>query len=128
MQLLGDVAKTYEATDMARWWEWEAASDGRRQLTWSTGRRDLGTLAGLGQEASDEEIAADDQEADEGIAIPREAWKHIIGVRQETDLLAAAERDGLDGARRWLSARGLAWTVARPGDGSTPRVPAVRLA
>ena len=37
MQLLGDAVDTYEESAMARWWEWEAASDGRRQLTWSTG-------------------------------------------------------------------------------------------
>ncbi|MCD2188260.1 protein rep [Actinomycetospora soli] len=121
MQLLGDTVETYEAGDMARWWEWETASDGRRQLTWSTGRRDLRTLAGLGHEATDEEIAAEDQDADERIAIPREAWEEVIRARKENDLLAAAERDGLDGARRWLSARGLAWTVAKPGDGPPRR-------
>jgi hypothetical protein len=53
VQLLGEAADTYEAGAMARWWEWESASDGRRQLTWSTGRRDLRALAGLGHEATD---------------------------------------------------------------------------
>ena len=48
MQLLADAVETYEESALARWWEWEAASDGRRQLTWSTGRRDLRALAGLG--------------------------------------------------------------------------------
>jgi len=37
MQLLADAVETYEETAMARWWEWEKASEGRRQLTWSTG-------------------------------------------------------------------------------------------
>ncbi|GAA4834244.1 hypothetical protein GCM10023201_23120 [Actinomycetospora corticicola] len=117
MQLLGDTVETYEAGDMARWWEWESASDGRRQLTWSTGRRDLRALAGLGREATDEEIAAEDQDADERIALPRETWTRITAQRQETELLAAAEHDGLDGARTWLTSRGLRWFVATPGDG-----------
>jgi hypothetical protein len=36
MQLLADVVDTYEETAMARWWEWEKGSEGRRQLTWSS--------------------------------------------------------------------------------------------
>lgn len=72
MQLLADAVETYEETAMARWWEWEAASDGRRQLTWSTGHRDLRDLAGLGREATDDEIAEQEQEADKKLAVPRE--------------------------------------------------------
>lgn len=102
---------------MARWWEWEAASDGRRQLTWSTGRRDLRVLAWLGREATDEEVAAEDADADERIAIPREAWSAIVAARQEAALLASAEHEGLNGARAWLGSRRLAWFVAAPGDG-----------
>lgn len=44
MQLLVDATDTYEAGDLSKWWEWEAASEGRRQLTWSGGRRSLRDL------------------------------------------------------------------------------------
>ncbi len=33
MQLLGEAVDTYEVDALARWWEWERASEGRRQLT-----------------------------------------------------------------------------------------------
>ena len=32
MQLLADAVATYEESSLARWWEWEQASEGRRQL------------------------------------------------------------------------------------------------
>ncbi|HEY2194723.1 MAG TPA: hypothetical protein VGH76_20825 [Actinomycetospora sp.] len=70
MQLLVDAVETYEESALARWWEWESASDGRRQLTWSTGRRDLRAMAGLGREATDEEIAEDDQDANIRLVLP----------------------------------------------------------
>jgi len=57
MPLLAGAVDTYEETAMARWWEWEQAGEGRRQLTWSTGSRDLRRLAGLGAEATDEDVA-----------------------------------------------------------------------
>lgn len=74
-------------------------------------------LAGLGREATDEEIAAEDAAADERIAIPRDAWTAIVAARQEAALLASAEREGLDGARAWLTSRRLERSVAAPGDG-----------
>lgn len=61
MQLLADAVETYEESALGRWWECEAASDGRRQLTWSTGGRDLRALAGLSREAIDAEIAEEDK-------------------------------------------------------------------
>ncbi len=64
MQLLADAVDTYRADDLARWWEWEEASDGGRQLTWSRGRHDLRLFANLGRDATDEEIAEDEQISD----------------------------------------------------------------
>lgn len=55
---------------MALLWEWEEASHGRRQLTWSTGRRDLRAFAGLGREATDEEIAAEELDGQDAVALP----------------------------------------------------------
>lgn len=112
MQLLGEAVDTYEESALARWWEWESASDGRRQLTWSTGRRDLRALAGLGREESDEEIAEEDQEADVRIALTSETWGWLVASGNACALLAVAEDDGLDGVRAWLSRRQLPWCDA----------------
>ena len=52
-------------------------SEGRKQITWSTGRRDLRRLAGLGREQSDEEVADEEVDADERVALAAEAWGSI---------------------------------------------------
>jgi hypothetical protein len=46
MQLLTDAVETYRAEDVARWWHWESAAEGRRQLGWSRGQRSLRCFAG----------------------------------------------------------------------------------
>ncbi|NMO93126.1 hypothetical protein [Actinomycetospora sp. TBRC 11914] len=109
MQVLADAVETYEESAMARWWEWEAASDGRRQLTWSTGRRDLRALAGLGREASDEEIAEEDEDADVRLTLPADVWRLLDASGRACAVLAAAERGGIDAASAWLGAHGLEW-------------------
>jgi hypothetical protein len=112
MQLLADAVETYEESALARWWEWEAASDGRRQLTWSTGRRDLRALAGLGREASDEEIAEEDEEADVRLALPAGSWDWLSASGRTCDLLRVAEGEGLGGAIAWLDSRRIPWALA----------------
>jgi hypothetical protein len=112
MQLLADAVDTYRAEDLARWWEWEGASDGRRQLTWSRGGRDLRVLAGLGREATDEQIAHEDQEADVRLGLTSDTWTWLSAGSHEVDLLEVVEKGGLAGARRWLEERGLAYTEA----------------
>ncbi|MCD2186186.1 protein rep [Actinomycetospora soli] len=102
MQLLADAVETYTEIAMARWWEWESASDGRRQLTWSTGQRDLRALADLGHEETDEDVAAQEQEADTRIAIPAEAWSRLEATGRSSFLLGLAEVRGLDAAKVWL--------------------------
>jgi hypothetical protein len=122
MQLLAEAADTYEAGALARWWEWESASDGRRQLTWSTARRDLRALAGLGREATDEEIAAEDQDADVRLGLTADGWDCLRRARRETELLTVAEHGGLDAARSWLGDQGLTWIEATPSPGPAPLV------
>ncbi|NMO90607.1 hypothetical protein [Actinomycetospora sp. TBRC 11914] len=109
MQLLADAVDTYEESALSRWWEWEAASDGRRQLTWSTGRRDLRALAGLGREATDKEISEEDHEADTRLGLAADDWAHLVSAQAETELLHVAEGGGLNAARVWLTSRGLRW-------------------
>jgi hypothetical protein len=87
------------------------SSDGRRQLTWSTGRRDLRALAGFGREATDEEIAEEDREADIRIAMPAEVWGWLSDAGRACALLAVAEAGGLDAAVAWLHARDLPWSI-----------------
>lgn len=112
MQLLADAVETYRAEDMARWWDWEAASQRRQQLTWSKGRQDLRKLAGLRPDRSDQELAEDDLGEDVRLGIEGESWDWIEAASQQCELLDVAEQCGLDGARRWLRARGLRWVEA----------------
>jgi hypothetical protein len=121
MQLLADAVETYEESALARWWEWEAASDGRRQLTWSTGRRDLRGLAGLGREATDEEIAEEEREADVRLTVSAEVWCWLSDSGRACSLLAVAEAGGLEAAVTWLRARDVPWSIAENAPPERPR-------
>ena len=112
MQILADAVETYRVEDLARWWEWEAASQRRQQLTWSRGRHDLRTLAGLAKERSDEELAEEDLGEIVRLAIARESWEWIDRDGRQCALLDVAEEHGLDAAREWLDMRQLRWTEA----------------
>lgn len=107
--ILRDGLATGLADDIETWWEWEAASHGRRQLTWSRGVRER---FALGAEDTDEEIAERDVGGDDLIALPAETWSVVRD--QAEDLLSAAERDGLTGATAWLAVRGLLWSRVAP--------------
>lgn len=107
--LLRDGLATGLADDLEAWWQFERASHGRRQLTWSQGIR---ARFGVGQEQTDQEVAAEDQGSDDLIALPAETWRAVRDVAEL--LLTVAERDGIEGAARWLTRRGLAWSWARP--------------
>lgn len=109
MQLLAQAVETYEESTVARWWEWEAASDGRRQLEWSRGSRSLRSFAELGEEDSDEEVAAEDLDGDEHLGLTPETWSEIRRQQWEHVLLEKAEDHGMDGLRAWLAWRGLSW-------------------
>lgn len=108
-QILADVTATGDADDLDLWHEYEQASHGRRQLTWSQGLREL---AGLGEEQTDEEIAAEEVEGDDVLVFTRDTWAVI--APQQVDLLIATERFGLPGARAWLRQRDLDW-IETPG-------------
>lgn len=121
MQLLAEAVETYEESTLARWWEWEASSDGRRQLEWSRGARSLRAFAELGEEQSDQEVAEEDLDADERVGLTPETWVEVRAQQWETKLLEVAEDRGLDGLRRWLTFRGLTWTEATPAPPPTWR-------
>ncbi|GAA4798715.1 hypothetical protein GCM10023200_39260 [Actinomycetospora chlora] len=107
MQLLADAVDAQEETAMARWWEWEQASEGRRQLTWSIGGRDLRKLAGLGAEVTDDEVVAEDLEGEVTLELTSNDYCVLQRTQREPELLAVAEMGGLMAARGWLRALGL---------------------
>ena len=56
-QILADIIKNGDMDDVELWWEYEGASKGKRALTWSRGLRNQ---FGIGEEKTDEEIAAEE--------------------------------------------------------------------
>lgn len=111
--VLRDALATGLADDCELWIEWEQASHGRKQLTWS---RDLREWAGLHVERTDDEIVAEDLRGDDVLVIAPESWP---AVRPHVaDLLDAVEVGGLPAAQRWLSSRGLSWSTPSPPGGA----------
>lgn len=110
-QILADGAATGLAEDIELWWEWEAASKGRRQLTWSQGLRDL---AGLDDEQSDEEIADEEIGGDDLVILHGDTWRSIHRVAHE--LLAVAEAGGLAAVECWLTDRSLSYSLVTGRD------------
>ncbi len=128
LAILRDAVETYRVEDLELWWEWEAGSYGRRQLTWSTGARDLRTLAGV-REQTDEEIAMEEIGDEDEITFSREAWREVTRTGQESFLLDLAETGGMAAVTAWLDERGLGWSPARRAprrDGPRPRSPQTR--
>lgn len=78
------------------WWEWESASESRRQLTWSTRARDLRKLAGLAKTKTNEEIAAEDMVTDDRVTLTRDAYRwptarsaiHVAGWHHRYSIVA----------------------------------------
>lgn len=100
-QLLTDVINLGLVEDVTLWRTWEKVSHGKRALTWSMGLRDL---VQLGQEQSDEDIAAEEN-GDEAVAhFDRNAWKLLRQIG-EAELLDICERDGIKAAFAWLKAK-----------------------
>ena len=127
LAILRDATETYRVEDLELWWEWEQASHGRQQLTWSTGARDLRALAGL-REQTDEEIAMEEIGDDDMITLSRQAWSEITAAGQESFLLDLAETGGMGAVMAWLDVRGLGWSPATPAPrrkGRSPRPPRV---
>ncbi|WP_239028763.1 protein rep [Pseudonocardia acidicola] len=118
-QILRDGLATGLADDLEAWFEYEQASQGRKQLTWSRGLRARYRLA---PEQSDEAIAAEDMGGDDLLALPAETWR---AVRDRAEvLLGLAEQAGLLGVMAWLAYRGLAWHAVEGPPGRAPTIPA----
>ena len=112
--LLSDVVEHGDADALDLWHEWERASLGRRQLTWSHGfRARLAEMAAaqasaaaalLAEERTDEQIVEDDSLAGTVVySWGREAWNLGGWAYRKSDLLEAAEEGTL---RQLLARRG----------------------
>jgi Replication protein len=110
-KILTDGLVTGDAEDLELWGEWEEASFGRRQLTWSLGVHDLRKFADL-EDQSDEEIVEEELQGEDVIALPRLTWEALLLGELTTDLLDAAELAGVQGACAFLTQRGLEWIPA----------------
>ncbi len=108
-EVLRDAQATGLYEDCVRWLEWEKASKGRRQLTWSEGLREW---AQLEEELSDEAVADEEMGGDDVLALAPETWRAVR--RHSWMILDMVENLGRDGLVAWLDARGLEWSVVRP--------------
>lgn len=98
-----------DADALDRWHEWEKGSRGRRQMTWSKGMRDL---LGIGAQASDEEVAAEEMgTADDNLVrITAEGWEALCSnAILLPRVLVAAERGGLPGLRMFLDSHSISY-------------------
>jgi len=102
-----DDAITAECAPLRLWHEWEKGSKGRRQIGWSRGVREM---FGVGQEQSDEEIAAEEMgnSSQTLVVITRAGWDELIRhPHLLPDVLNVAEQQGQDGLSQWLWSHGV---------------------
>lgn len=106
-QILGDLVELGDADDLDRWEEWEKASKGRRQLTWSRGLR---SRLLSDDERTDDELAAEELGSadDDLVEIPADGWRLVTTLGVESFILDAAEVDDHgESLRRYLLNRGI---------------------
>ena len=108
--ILADIVAAPVSGDVALWHEWEAASAGRRQMTWSQGWREM--LVPTVEEKTDHELAAEDLGGEDLLGLPRATVRAIGARRLHAALLDAAESDDSgDWARLFLVSHGLEFTA-----------------
>lgn len=97
-EILADITLLGDADDLALWWEWEEASKGKRQLTWSPWLRAALKLA---EEKSDDEIVEEDLGGDVVVEL-RPAQHEAIRGKIEKLLDAVEADDDMTAAHAWL--------------------------
>lgn len=112
--------------DMAIWWEWETASKGKRQLTWSPWLR---AMLFPEVEKTDEEIANEKLEGGEIVLRLRDAQWKAIEPRADELLDAVEADDDMGAAYAWLAEHCVAVNAAggfdklySPGEFAKPLV------
>lgn len=108
-QILADACQG-EADSIELWAEWERASLGRKQVTYSRGLREW---ARVGREKSGAEIVSKDMQGEDLLVLPAETWKAIRDA-DIVGLLDCIELGGVGAGIRWLRSRGLAFSVPEP--------------
>lgn len=110
-QILANIFEAGEVDDVTAWHEWEQASRGRRQIAWSKGLREW---AELGEEQTDEDLAAEELGTDDMMFLTPDSWRALrTDPGNVCDLLEAAEDGGYAAAKKWLALRGLAYSVLK---------------
>ena len=105
--LLDELVLTGDADALDLWLEWEDASAGKRQMTWSRGIRDQ---LDVGEEIDDETIADEElgDSSDDVVEIPSAGWKRLCTLPH---VMAAAldvlEAHGAAGAVSLLHSLGV---------------------
>ncbi len=93
------------------WKEFEQASKGRRQITWSHGLREM---LGMTTEKTDEDIASEElgSSDDDLVHITKDGWRKVCATPDLIpEILNTAERSGLAGLRSLLNLYGIEYTV-----------------
>jgi hypothetical protein len=109
-KFLDDVIDLGDADALDRWHEFQRASKGRRQLTWSRGLREM---LGLRVEKSDEDVAAEElgTQADDLVLITAAGWRTVIACMLMVPILEMVERQGLSGVRALLDVSGVEYEL-----------------
>jgi len=113
--LLADVVELGDADALRLWHEWEQASRGRRQLTWSQGLR---KQLGLNAEQDDESIASEETgtNADDLLYLSKSDWYDVVKQPQLIpQILRVTERKGLQGLRLLLDQHHISYQL-EPGE------------
>mgnify|MGYP001791572498 CR=1 FL=1 len=92
------VAAAGSGDDLAIWWEWETASKGKRQLTWSPWLRDLLRLP---EEETDQAIADAAILGDIVLTLRQDQWDAVFPSAAVLLDLVESDNDGA-AARAWL--------------------------
>jgi hypothetical protein len=85
--------------DLHRWWVWESASKGKRQLTWSPWLR---SYLRLNEELTDEEIAESELGGDIVLELRPEQFDAVVTVGAHKLLDAVEADDDMTAAYLWL--------------------------
>lgn len=108
-RLAEDFGSTGDLDLLDLWHEYEKATKGRRQMTWSRGLRDL---LDIGAEQTDEEVAEEVQGDEDLVRITADGWAAVLMLREPTcRILQAVETDGITGLRAYLDAHRIAYEI-----------------
>lgn len=86
-------------SDLDRWWVWESASKGKRQLTWSPWLR---SYLHLNEEQTDDEIAASELGGEIVLELRPEQFDAVVTVGAHKLLDAVEADDDMTAAYLWL--------------------------